>query len=222
MKKVIFTIAFAIVSILGASAQEDNGVVYFNGISNIRIGYAGILNSSDSKVQGGIDFGFNLIEFGVRPYASGAFSLGADFMLDSFGTADGYYYNSAAHRTEVSPALLGMKDISRSRATICAFTFPLNFTQTIGGKLAVTLGAAAKINLNADTYVDYLNATDDRCSYSVYGIPTTRLTYDIHLAVSYDDFGIYASYSPMNVFANGAGPGFGFFSIGAIFTNPEN
>lgn len=221
MKKIVLTIALAIISVLGASAQ-DNGSVFFNGISNIRIGYAGVLNASDSKVQGGVDFGFNMIEFGVRPYASGAITLGADFNLDSFGTADGYYYNSAAHKTEVSPVLLGMKEVSRSRATVCTFGFPLNFTQTLGGKLAVTVGASANINLNADTYVDYLNATDDRCSYSVYGIPTNRLTYDIHLAVTYDDFGIYASYSPMKVFANGAGPGFNFFSVGVFFRNPEN
>jgi hypothetical protein len=217
MKKIVFAIAFAMISILG-SAQET---VYFDGVTNFRIGYAGVLNSSDNNLTGGIDFGLNLIEFGVRPYQSGAVSLGADFMVESFGVADGYYFNTAAHKTAIIPAI-GMKEVSRSRATVCAFGLPLNFTQTFAGKLAVTVGATARINLNADTYVDYINATDDRCSYSVYGIPTNRLTYDIHLAVTYEDFGIYASYSPMKVFANGAGPDFNFFSVGAFFRNWED
>lgn len=220
MKKIVFALAFAIISVLGASAQES-GSVYFDGISNLRVGYAGVLNSSDPNVKGGFDFGFNLIEFGFRPYESGAISLGADFVLDEFGTAKGYYYNSVAHKTEVIPALQNFKEVHRSRATVCVFGFPLNYTQTIGGKLAVTVGASAKVNINADTYVDYTNITGDNCSLSVYGIPTRRLTYDIHMAVTYDDFGICASYSPMKVFENGAGPGFNFFSVGVIFRKPE-
>ena len=221
MKKIVFAIAFAIVSVLGASAQE-NSSVYFDGISNLRFGYAGVLNSSDSNVTGGFEFGFNLIEFGFRPYESGAISLGADFMLDGFGAGKGYYYNTVAHKTQVSPALPGLKEIHRSRATVCAFGFPLNFTQSIGDKLAVTVGASAKVNINADTYVDYTSITDDNSTLSVYGIPTNRLTYDFHLAVTYDDFGIYASYSPMKVFSNGAGPGFNFFSVGVFIRNPEH
>ena len=220
MKKFLFTIALAVVSAIGVSAQEsESSSVYFNGISNLRFGYAGVLNSSDSKVNGGFEFGFNILEFGFRPYESGAISLGADFILDSFGTEDGYYFNTAAHRTEVSPALPGFKEISRSRATACAFGFPLNFTQRLGDKLEVTVGASAKVNINADTWVDYTNITDDRCTLSVYGIPTNRLTYDVHMAVSYDNFGIYATYSPMKVFAEGAGPSFNFFSVGVIIRN---
>jgi len=214
MKKIVFAIAFAMITFLGTA--QENKTVYFSGANNFRIGYAGVLSSSDDKVQGGIDFGFNLIEFGVRPYKSGAISLGVDFMVESIGTEDGYYFNTVAHKTSVIPAV-GMKEVRRSRADVCTFGLPLNFTQTIGGKLAVTVGATARINLNADTYVDYTNATDDRCSFSVYGIPTNRLTYDIHMAVTYDDFGIYAAYAPMKVFAPGAGPEFNFFTVGAIF-----
>ena len=219
MKKIVFTLAFAIISVLGASAQ--NSSVYFDGISNLRFGYAGVLNSSDPKVTGGFEFGFNMIEFGFRPYESGAISLGADFMLDEFGADKGYYYKTVAHKTEITPALVNVKEIHRSRATVCAFGFPLNFTQTLGDKLAVTIGASAKVNINADTYVDFTNITDDNCTMSVYGIPTNRLTYDFHLAVTYDDFGIYATYSPMKVFEHGAGPDFNFFSVGLFIRKPE-
>lgn len=220
MKKFFIAIAFAFVSVIGVSAQEsENSSVYLNGISNLRFGYAGVLNSSDSKVNGGFEFGFNIIEFGVRPYESGAISLGADFILDEFSTEKGYYYNTVAHKTEVSPALPGFKEISGSRASVCAFGFPLNFTQRLGDKLEVTVGASAKVNINADTWVDYTNITDDRCTLSVYGIPTNRLTYDVHMAVSYENFGIYATYSPMKVFAEGAGPSFNFFSVGVILRN---
>ena len=180
----------------------------------MRLGYAGLLNSTEANIPGGLDFGMNLVEFGVRPYESGAISLGIDLLMESFKAAKGCAFNSISHKTAVEP-MTGIT-IDRSRATVLAFGAPLNFTQTIGGKLAITIGATAKVNLNADTYMDYTNTTGDNCSYSVYGITTNRLTYDIHAAITYDDFGIYGSYSPMKVFAPGAGPDFNFFSVGVI------
>ena len=220
MKKIILVAAFAVISVFGAFAQE-NASVYFDPVHNMRFGYAGVLNSSDNNLMGGFEFGLNLFEFGVRPYSTGAISLGADFIVDEFNAAEGNYFLSEAHKTAIVSPLLSFKDIRGSRAGVLAFAFPLNFTQTIGGKLALTLGASAKVNLNAETTTDYISVFDDRCSQTVAGIHTNRLTYDIHLAVTYDDFGIYASYSPMKVFENGYGPDFNFFSVGAIFRIDE-
>lgn len=220
MKKIVIAIAFAMISFLGFA--QENETVYFDAVTNIRIGYAGVVNTSEENLQGGVDFGFNLIEFGVRPYATGAISLGVDFNLDSFHAADGYYFLTASHKTAIVPALNVFREVKRSRLEVINFGMPLNFTQTIGGKLAVTVGATAKINLDSDTFVSYLSATEDYNSLYTSGVKTQRFGYDIHLAVTYDDFGIYASYSPMKVFANGAGPGFNFFSVGVFFRNPEN
>ncbi|MBP5302395.1 MAG: hypothetical protein J6Y88_04020 [Bacteroidales bacterium] len=216
MKKIILVAAFAMLTVFGAFAQDNDEKVYLNPVTNIRIGYAGVLNA-DKNLAGGVDVGVNMFEVGVRPYDSGKFSLGADVIFDSFRAKDGYYFNSVAHKTELVPGV-GMKKLNNSHLNICSFAFPLNFTQTFGDKLNLTIGASAKVNLNADTSTEYTNATDDRSALSVYGVETRRISYDIHLSVTYDDFGIYASYSPMSVFQNGNGPAFSFFTVGAIFT----
>ena len=214
MKKIILTAVFAALTVIGAFAQdrEDNGRAYFEPAKNVRIGYAGVNNSS-SNLGGGIDLGLNIFEFGVRPYESGCVSIGADFQLDVFKAKEGYYFLSAAHKTSLVP-VTATYDVKRSNMQLLSFCFPLNFTQRFD-KMAITVGASAKLNLNTDTFTRYKNSTGDYCTLTVEGIHTRRFSYDVHLAVTYDGFGFYGSYSPMNVFENGNGPAFGFFTVGA-------
>jgi len=217
MKKIICIVTLSMLTFLGAYAQEYNKA-YFDAVTNIRIGYAGALTSSDTHLSGGLDLGVNILEFGVRPYETGAIRLGVDFMLDNFYATDGYHFSTLAHKTSLVPALLGA-NVKSSHVNILAFGAPLNFTQTFNDKLKLTIGATAKINLNAETYYRYETSAGDYTSINVTGVNTRRFSYDIHVAVDYNDFGIYASYSPMKVFESGNGPDFGFFSVGAIFRN---
>lgn len=215
MKKIILSAALVLFTILGASA-EDWGKTYFNGATNVRLGYSMPVNASGSHLTGGFDLGLNLLEFGVRPYDNGAVSLGVDFMLDTFNAEEGYYFLSSAHKTAIIPSVL---DIKASRTEHLAFAIPLDFTHNFGNDLRISLGAAAKINLNSDTYMRYINATKDHCTSSVSGIYTNRLTWDVHMAVTYQEFGIYASYSPMKVYPESNGPSFNYLSVGVILKN---
>lgn len=212
MKKIILVAAFAMMTVFGAFAQEAKA--YCEPAQYMKFGYAGVLGAT-SNVTGGFDFAVNILELGVRPYDSGRISLGADFQLDVFNAKEDYYFESASHKTAVVPAK-GVFDVKRSNFDFLSFAFPLDFTQTIGGKLAITLGASARVNLNADTFTRYKSAAGDYCTFGVEGINTRRFTYDVHVAFTYDDFGVYASYNPLGAFADGYGPKFSFFTVGAI------
>lgn len=214
MKKTILVLAFAMLTVFGAFAQ-DNGKTYLEPTQELRIGYAGALKSGSTNVLGGLDFGINILEMGVRPYETGRISLGVEFNYNYFNTADGYYFASAAHKTTVVPSIF--KHIKSANASVMYFGLPLNFAQTIGNNMEFSIGATAKFNLNADTFVRYKNDTDDYCTMSVEGIRTRRFSFDAHIAFTYDGFGVYASYSPMSVFEPGFGPSFGYFTVGAIF-----
>ena len=217
MKKILFVVAFAVISVFGASAQS-NDVVFAEVGQYIRLGYAGVANSSTSNLNGGFDLGVNIIEFGVRPYSTGAISLGADFMLDTFHPAKDHYFFTSGDLTVIVPSIFSK--IKYSTATVLALGVPLNFTQNIGGKLNITVGATAKVNMNASTRLVYSNSDNKKWNTErTSGIPTNRLTYDVHCAVDVNGFGIYASYSPMNIFESGHGPQFNMFSVGLIWKN---
>ena len=212
MKKIVLIIAIAMLSVFGASAQRSDLVVAKAG-SNLRIGYAGAANNSN--VAGGVDLGINIIEVGVRPYSTGTVALGADFLLDTYHPTSGKYFLSGGHSTAIVPSIFSK--IRYSTATVIAFGIPLNFTQRLSDNLAITVGAAAKINMNASTRLVYTNSDNKWNTDRVSGIYTNRVTYDIHCSVDVSGFGIYASYSPMNVFESGYGPNFEMFSVGLIF-----
>lgn len=212
MKKIILVAAFVMLTVFGAFAQE--GKTYCEPTQYMKFGYAGVLGAS-SNLTGGFDFAVNILELGVRPYDGGRISLGADFQLDIFNTKEDYYFESASHKTAVLPAK-GVIDVKRSSFDFLSFAFPLEFSQKFGDKVEFTIGASAKINLNADTYTRYKSATGDYCTFSVEGIYTRRFTYDVHVAFTYDDFGVYASYNPLGAFSDGYGPKFSYFTVGAI------
>lgn len=218
MKKIILIVAFAMLTVFGATAQGKKDITYVDGVTNIRIGYTGVAQCDDKNLLGGVDFGFNIVEFGVRPYDNGKISLGVDFNLNVLNAAENYYFSSAYHKTALVPSLGVFNKVRNSRLEFLSFGVPLNFTNTFGGKLKMTVGASAKINLNADTNVSYTSITDDLTRTYVSGIETSRITYDIHVALVYDDFGIYASYAPM-MMLKGLGPDFSYFTVGAIFTH---
>lgn len=218
MKKIFFVVSIALLSVFGASAQ-DYEKAYFTELTNVRLGYAGIAKTADSNLKGGFDLGLNILEVGVRPYRNGQISLGADFNLDTFKAAESYYFLSAAHKTAIAPSMGVFNKVKSSRLEALSFGFPLNFTNTIGDKLTLTIGASARINLDADTFVNYISATDDPTTTSVSGIRSKRFSYDVHLSIAYDGFGVYASYVPMNYFESGFGPSFSFFTVGVIILN---
>jgi len=218
MKKIILVVAIAMLTVFGASAQEKKDKTYVDGVTNIRIGYTGIAQCADENLLGGVDFGFNIIELGVRPYDNGKISLGVDFNLNVLHAAENYYFNTADHKTALVPSLGIFNKVKSSSLDFISFGFPLNFTSTFGGKVALTIGASAKINLNAETNVRYVSITDDLTNTSISGIETSRFTYDIHIGLVYSDFGIYASYAPM-MMLKGFGPDFSYFTVGAIFTH---
>lgn len=212
MKKALFVIAFAMLTIIGASAQRSDFVTAKVG-SNVRLGYVGAANNSN--VAGGFDFGVNVIEVGVKPYSAGALTLGADFLMDIYHPTSGKYFLSGGHSTAIVPSIFSK--IRYSTATVLGFGIPLNFTHRVNDKLALTLGAAARINMNASTRLVYTNSDNKWNTDRATGIYTNRVTYDVHFSVDVDGFGIYASYSPMNVFEGNHGPSFNTFAVGLIF-----
>ncbi|MBO6068251.1 MAG: hypothetical protein J6T49_04535 [Bacteroidales bacterium] len=212
MKKVFFVIAFAMLTVIGASAQMSDFVTAKVG-SNIRLGYVGAANNSN--VAGGFDLGINVIEVGVRPYSTGELTLGADFLMDIYHPTSGKYFLSGGHSTTIVPSIFSK--IKYSTSTVLGFGIPLNFTQRISDKLSVTAGATARINMNASTRLVYTNSDNKWNTERASGIYTNRVTYDLHLSVDVDGFGIYASYCPMNVFESGHGPSFNTFAVGLIF-----
>ena len=151
MKKIILVVAIAMLTVFGASAQEKKDKTYVDGVTNIRIGYTGIAQCADENLLGGVDFGFNIIELGVRPYDNGKISLGVDFNLNVLHAAENYYFNTANHKTALVPSLGIFNKVKGSSLDFISFGFPLNFTSTFGGKVALTIGASAKINLKSIT-----------------------------------------------------------------------
>jgi hypothetical protein len=214
MKKIFLTVAVAMFAVLGASAQ-DGDIVFAKSVQNIRIGYAGVANASNSNLAGGVDLGVNIIQIGVKPYSTGAITVGADFLMDTYHPTKDHYFLTVDHRTVIVPTIFTKTKYSGS--TVLGFGIPLDFTQKIGRNLAITLGAAARINLNASTRLVYADSDKKWHTERASGIHTNRVTYDLHCSVDVDGFGIYAAYAPMNVFEDGYGPSFNMFSVGLIF-----
>ncbi len=212
MKKVLFVVAFAMLSVFVASAQRSDLVTAKVG-SNVRLGYVGAANNSN--VAGGFDLGVNVIEVGVKPYSAGSLTLGADFLMDIYHPTSGKYFLSGGHSTAIVPSIFSK--IRYSTATVLGFGIPLNFTHRVSDKLSLTLGAAAKINMNASTRLVYSDSDNRWDTVRASGIYTNRVTYDVHFSVDVDGFGIYASYSPLDVFESGHGPSFNTFAVGLIF-----
>lgn len=212
MKKVLFVIAFAMLTVIGASAQRSDIVTAKAG-SNIRVGYVGAANNSN--VAGGVDFGVNIIEVGVKPFSTSSLTLGADFLLDTYHPTSGKYFLSGGHSTAIVPSIFSK--IRYSTATVLGFGLPLTFTQRLTDKLSVSVGATARINMNASTRLVYTNSDNKWNTERASGIYTNRVTYDLNLSVDVDGFGIYASYRPMNVFESNHGPSYNTFAVGLIF-----
>ncbi|MBR5736643.1 MAG: hypothetical protein IKX60_07630 [Bacteroidales bacterium] len=212
MKKILFSIAIAMFSVFGASAQRSDLITSEIG-SNLRVGYVG--SADNSNIAGGFDLGINIIEIGVNPYSGSALTLGADFLLDTYHPTSGKYFLSASHSTAIVPSIFSK--IKYSTATVLGLGIPLDFTQRLSDKLSVSVGASARINMNASTRLVYTNSDNKWNTERVSGIYTNRVTYDLHLSVDVDGFGIYASYRPMNVFEDGHGPSFNTFAVGLIF-----
>lgn len=212
MKKVLFVIAFAMLTVIGASAQRSDLFTAKVG-SNLRVGYVGAANNSN--VAGGFDFGINVIEAGVKPYSTGTLTIGADFLLDTYHPTSGKYFLSGGHSTAIVPSIFSK--IRYSTATVLGFGIPVTFTQRLTDKLSVSLGAAARVNMNASTRLVYTNSDNKWNTERASGIYTNRVTYDLNLSIDVDGFGIYASYRPMNVFESSHGPSFSTFAVGLIF-----
>ncbi|MBR3030004.1 MAG: hypothetical protein IKH93_02490 [Bacteroidales bacterium] len=212
MKKVLFVIAFAMLTVIGASAQRSDLVTAKAG-SNIRVGYVGAANNSN--VAGGVDFGINIIEVGVKPFSGSSLTLGADFLLDTYHPTSGKYFLSGGHSTAIVPSIFSK--IKYSTSTVLGFGLPLTFTQRLTDKLSVSVGATARINMNASTRLVYTNSDNKWNTERASGIYTNRVTYDLNLSVDVDGFGIYASYRPMNVFEANHGPSYNTFAVGLIF-----
>ena len=167
---------------------------------------------------------FNLFGIAFRPGKSDhhAFTLGLDLDWDNYRLDAGHLWVPEDQAVRIVPiADRGIKSVDKSILRVLSFDIPLDYTLTLG-KLALTLGAAAQVNLPGRTRfigtdlegneirnvkAGPLRATD---------INTNPLTWNAHAQVTFSHIGLYAEYDPMPVFAAGYGPQFSTWSVGLI------
>lgn len=233
MKKFFLMLALAAFPFTSAFAlpSYDDDVVTFDVLSHFNFGFHGLNPGADPSFALCTNFarsgeiGLNLVEIGVRPYHGGTFSLGVDLNWDNYRLWKSFYWEvePVDGTVRVAPAT-AFESIRKSVLRVLSFEFPLEFTQTIGEKLDLTVGASAELNFAGSTHFRATDASGNvirNGNYHIANIKTHIFTYNFHAAISYRGIGLYAKYSPVPQFAEGFGPQFTTWTTGIIFRIPK-
>lgn len=179
------------------------------------------------------EFFLNIFQFAVKPSPNHIFSLGVDLNWDTYRLKENYCWvpsdlpsGSAASQYmvvsftsdgHVSPAPF-QGNVKKSLLRILSFDIPLDYTLK-AGKMCLTLGASAEINLPGWTKFkgtanpEFTNFNTDKMNGK--DIKTNIVTYNAHAKISYNEgFGIFFKYSPMPVLKEGFGPQFSTWTVG--------
>lgn len=233
MKKLFLILALAALPFTSAFAfpTDDDEVVTFDILSHFYFGFHGLTPGADPAFAQSTNFarsgeiGFNLIEFGVRPYQSGTISLGVDLDWDNYRLWKSHYWEvePVDGTVKVAPST-PFESVSKSVLRVLSFEFPLDFTQTIGQKLDLTVGASAELNFAGSTHFRATGLDGSvlrNGPYHIANIKTQLFTYNFHASITYNGIGLYAKYSPKPQFAEGFGPQFVTWTTGIILRIPK-
>ena len=178
----------------------------------------------NNKGKAQTEFFMNLLEFRIRPYDTGMFTLGVDFDWDYYRLRDTYFWVPDASKEKVTIGSMensGFKRIKKSRLSVRTLSVPVAFEQDFG-KFTIRIGAAGEYNLPAVSRFKGQSRDGDTVKEWKGGehfsdqIKTRRFTYNIFGAFSYGGLGVYVKYSPMTQFEEGFGPQFNTISFGVI------
>ena len=167
---------------------------------------------------------FNLLGFVLRPGKSGhhALTLGVDLDWDNYRLDAAHMWVPEDQAVKIVPiGEEGIASVDKSILRVLSFDIPLDYTLSLG-KLALTLGAAAQVNLPGRTRFIGTDPTGNEIRnvksgpYRATNIKTNALTWNAHAQLNFSHIGLYAEYDPMPVFAAGYGPQFSTWSVGLI------
>ncbi|GAO29321.1 WG repeat-containing protein [Geofilum rubicundum] len=210
---------------------------HFNGhLSGITLGINGYL---DEEMQETVpaDYGFmstiheKSIEFGIYPFQQDVRLIGSHVGLV---TAIGLKYNNyrfdIGQMTDINeaarpwfPDLSDNARISKSKLTTVNLSIPLVFEVQIpegNGKSRFYLNGGIEGNLRLKSHTKLVfrdeGSRDKRKKKGDFGL--NGLRYNFIARAGYDDFGIYATYSPVPLFKSEAGPELYPYSVGITFS----
>ncbi len=146
-----------------------------------------------------------------------SFSVAAGLGIDwrNFVTkGDRYFFKNPDGRISLEPYSDEMTE-RRSRIKIFSLQVPVVCTLRFGhnNKWGVTAGPLVNFNTSASIKTQY-KMEGQSFQIKTGSIGQRPVTVDAYFAVHYDDIGLYARYSPMNMMKSKTGMDFGAFSTG--------
>ncbi|MBO4416986.1 MAG: hypothetical protein J5801_02555 [Bacteroidales bacterium] len=159
------------------------------------------------------EFFVNIMELGIRPAKSFMIALGVDYDLDQYRLDNGHVWGADARIQSLARADLSKK--SYSRLNVHTFAIPLSL-EFRAGKSAVRIGAAGEYNLPA--VVKTKGVTEDGFTTKVKEkvLDVKQFNYNVFASLSYGGLGVYARYSPSQIFVGDNAPVVQTFTVGAV------
>lgn len=223
MKKVFLTILALLAVSFSINAQKvgfnkdtdltfGNKVFVVQPVSYLGFGYH-LKSQKMAPAQDAFnsEFFVNIMELGIRPSKSIMIALGVDYDLDQYRLNKNHVWGEDADIMNLDMASFARKDYSR--LNVHKFAIPLS-VEFRAGKSAFRLGAAGEYNLPA--VVKTKGVTQSGASEKEKEKITSikQFSYSVFGAISYGGFGVYARYTPMQVF--GGNPTTQTFTVGAV------
>ena len=201
---------------------------YFHPLSYVTFGFSGMLKG-DASMTGHTSFfknpqfGFNMLEFGVKAGRFVRFSLGADINWTWYHLDKAYMFvpTDATSVAVVDKNLALVKEVKTSILTTPTFEFPLNIYFR-SRRVSLQLGAALEVRTNAfcefkgvDNLGHTINDMREGTFYSK-SVKTNAIGYTLHVALCFRSMGVFAKFRPGNILADGHGPQFSTWTLGLI------
>ena len=243
MKRLFATLALALLFAGIASAQAekrkldfDEDTDFFIGkgafraepLSYFLLGDHQFLSYQDNfdqiKGKANTEFGFNLIELGIKPYPSGMLSVGVDLDWNYYRLDSWHYWLPSQDKTSVSIATMensGIKKIKKSRLSVRTIAVPVCFEQSFGS-FDIRIGAIGEYNFPGVSKFRGVSADGASIKETKSGtrfsdsIKTNTFTYSFYGAISFGGCGMYLKYRPACQFMEGYGPQFQTLTCGIV------
>lgn len=159
------------------------------------------------------EFFINIMELGIRPAKSFMIALGVDYDLDQYRLDKGHVWGTDA--SIMSTERAGFSKKNYSRLNVHKFAIPLSF-EFKAGKSAIRIGAAGEYNLPA--VVKTKGVTTDGITTKVKEkvLDVKQFNYNVFGAISYGGLGVYARFTPSQVFVGDDAPKVQTFTVGLV------
>ena len=162
------------------------------------------------------EFFINIMELGIRPSKSFMIALGVDYDLDQYRLDRNHIWGADASIQSLSSA--GFNKKNYSRLNVHKFAIPLSF-EIKAGKSAIRLGAAGEYNLPAVvktkgvTADGYTTKSKEKVLGDRY---VKQFSYNVFGAISYGGLGVYARFTPSQLFVGDDAPKVQTFTVGLV------